>query len=176
MKLTVAKIKSAKSEKELLERLGSELERLVPVNLHNDLDSLVAKMKSLSPGLRAMAATFKLDVSMALDDLGWHFANFHHKPYCKETSRGLHTLEATEAAEVFDRAYQITLPYWHDIGKMLKQDFGTFSQWYNESPLDKALGPLNNKMWEICNRLDKRSLMQYWLEYARRYPDRVVMK
>jgi len=109
MKLTIAKIKSARSDELLFERLGAELERLLPVDLHNDLDALVARMRTLSPGLRSMAATFKLDVSMALDDLGWHFANLHHKRYCKETSRGLHTLEASEAAEIFDRAFEIVL-------------------------------------------------------------------
>jgi hypothetical protein len=115
-----------------------------------------------------MAAIFKLDVSMALDDLGWHFANFHHKRYCKETSRGLHTLEASEAAEIFDRAFEIVLSYWDDISKMLmgdsRRNFCIFSEWYAGSSLEKALGPLNNALDEICDRSKKYRLMNYWRE------------
>ena len=48
-----------------------------------------------------MAATFELDVSMALDDLGWHFGNWTHRGYCDETLHGLRELEAGEYTEMF---------------------------------------------------------------------------
>ena len=57
----------------LIEDMASEFDFLMPL----DCDEFVAHLSDLSPGLRAMAATQKLDVSMVCDDLGWHFANWH---------------------------------------------------------------------------------------------------
>jgi hypothetical protein len=111
MILTVKAIRAARSDKDLFHKLAAELTRRLPVELHDDLDRFVVEMRSLPSGLRAMAATFKLDVSMALDDLGWHFANFQHREYCHETSRGLWELGATEVAQVFDKAYEFVLPF-----------------------------------------------------------------
>jgi len=37
------------------------------------------------PCASAMAAMYQLDVSMTLDDLGWHFANRHQRGDCEET-------------------------------------------------------------------------------------------
>jgi hypothetical protein len=37
---------------------------------------------------------------MALDDLGWHFYNFHSRELAEETYRGLRELGADEAAEI----------------------------------------------------------------------------
>jgi len=49
----------------------------------------VAEIQGLPVGLRAMAATYELDVSLALDDLGWHFGNWHNEDLAEETARGL---------------------------------------------------------------------------------------
>jgi hypothetical protein len=51
-----------------------------------------------------MAATFELDVSMALDDLGWHFVNWTHRGFCDATLWGLRELEAGEYADMFVKA------------------------------------------------------------------------
>src|ERR1700756_281944 len=99
MVLTINGIRASRSDKQLFDKLTAELTRRLPIELHDDLSRFVQEIQSLAPGLRAMAATFKLDVSMALDDLGWHFANFHHREYCNETSRGLWELEAEEVAQ-----------------------------------------------------------------------------
>jgi len=44
-----------------------------PRELDWDTKGHLARMRALPPGLRAMIAIYELDVSMALDDLGWHF-------------------------------------------------------------------------------------------------------
>ena len=174
MRLTAAAIRTIRANQTLLDKLFVELNRLLPSELHEDLDALVTAFEGLSPGLRAMAATYQLDVSMGLDDLGWHFANWHHRAYCDETSRGLWELEANEVAQIFDQAYRLVLPYWDAIGDMLAADSKVFVDWYYESPLEKVLSPLNVRLWEICEKLGEDRLLQFWLDYARKYPERVV--
>jgi hypothetical protein len=174
MVLTIKGIRAARSDKVLFDKLTTELTRRLPVNLHDDLDLFVEEIRSFPPGLRAMAATFKLDVSMALDDLGWHFANFHHREYCNETSHGLWELEAQEVAQIFDQAYQRVLPYWGQISDMLAVDFFVFSEWYHESELEKVLSPLNRRLWGIGDLSAEFRLMRFWMEHARKHPERCV--
>src|SRR5262245_11099935 len=69
--------------------LSSALNERIPSSLLVDLDAFVAQLQKLPPGLRAMAATHQLDVSMSLDDLGWHFANWHDHGLAEETTLGL---------------------------------------------------------------------------------------
>jgi hypothetical protein len=174
MVLTIKSIRATRSDKQLFDKLTAELTRRLPVELHDDLDRFVEEIECLPPGLRAMAATFKLDVSMALDDLGWHFANFHHREYCNETSRAFWELEAQEVAQIFDQAYQLVLPYWDQISDMLAVEFKVFSEWYYQSDLDKALSPLNCRLWDICEKSPEFRLMQFWMLHARKHPERYV--
>jgi len=80
-RLTHQVIRRTKSDVALLKKLFGELEVSVPASLHDDLDDFVAAIQDLPAGLHAMVATYQLDVSMALEDLGWHFANWHAKFY-----------------------------------------------------------------------------------------------
>jgi len=146
----------------------------MPAELHDNIDDFVQHLLRLPPGLRAMAATFQLDVSMALDDLGWHFANWHHKPYCEETLRGLQLLNAREAAEIFSVSYELVLPHWEEIGNLIEDDFHQFIDWYSDSELENSLEPLNQRMWEIRDESKEYGLMQYWLTYARKYPENIL--
>src|SRR5260370_15628269 len=112
--------------------------------------------------MRAMAALFRLDVRMTLDDLGWPFANSHHRAYCDETLRGLQELEAHEAAEIFSSAYALARPHWDEIGRLLSQSFDAFTEWYSGSDLEKSLDPLNERMWDLCRATGKLGLLTYW--------------
>jgi len=174
MALTVKTIRPCRSDNALFKKLTAELTSRLPCQSHDNLDRFVEELQGLPPGLRAMAATFKLDVSMCLDDLGWHFANFHNHAYCGETSRGLWQLEANEVAQIFDKAYQLILPYWDRISDMLAIEFNMFANWYYESELNTALNPLNYRLWDICEESKDYGLMKFWLDYARKYPGRVV--
>jgi len=121
-----------------------------------------------------MAATYDLDVSLALDDLGWHFATWHHQPLAEETQRGLDALHAHEAAQLFSAAYALVLPHWHTIGRLLIHDVADFIVWYAGSELEKALEPLNRQMWTLRDSRGYWGLMSYWLPYARAYPYNLV--
>ena len=112
MALTEEQIRDCTSDEELFQALSAELHRRLPDGEGDDLDLFVERLRALPKGLRAMAAIYQLDVSMALDDLGWHFANWHHRPYCDETLRGLQELEAHEPAEIFSEAYELAQSYW----------------------------------------------------------------
>ncbi len=120
-----------------------------------------------------MAAIHSLDVSMALDDLGWHFFNERHRGLCEETRLGLRELEAIEAADIFEAACAIVFPQWDEIVALSLQDADEFVKWYGESGLEGKLHPLNLRLWAICEAR-KLGLLGYWLDYARKYPERVV--
>jgi hypothetical protein len=174
MKLTEAKIKACNTDKELFNEITAELERQIPVELKRDLKAFVNHIRRLPAGLRAMAATHELDVSITLDDLGWHFANHHYKPYCEETLWGLKELDAQEAAYIFSASFELVLPYWEKIGSLVNKDFKLFIDWYNDSELEKALAPLNHKIWNLLEPLEDYGLMSYWLVYARKYPAKLI--
>jgi hypothetical protein len=165
MTLTEERIRGCTSDEELMAALSAELHRRLPKKEGDGLDRFVEQLRRLPRGLRAMAAIYQLDVSMALDDLGWHFANWHHRVYVDETLRGLQELEAHEAAEIFTSAYELAQPYWDTIGELVGQDFEKFVDWYTDSELEQALDPLNTRMWDLC--APNYGLMAYWLTYAR---------
>jgi len=173
MPLTQQFIRQCSDDEALFKALSAELCRRMPPELEWDRDDLMARMRACPPGLRAMAAVYQLDVSMTLDDFGWHFGNWHHRAYCEETLRGLRELGAHEAAEIFQAAYALVQPYWDRIGELLQQDFDEFAKWYRGSDLEKALDPLNRRMWDFCKRT-KFGLLDYWVPYARKYPGKVA--
>ena len=84
MVLRIDQIKACPDDA-LLKLLGGELtERLGPSEGDN-LDEFLTRLSRIPVGLRAMAAVYQLDVSLTLDDLGWHFANWHHRGYSEAT-------------------------------------------------------------------------------------------
>jgi hypothetical protein len=97
--------------------LSEELQTRLPDGQDRDLDLFLKRIRLLPVGLRAMAATYEFDVSLTLDDLGWHFCNWCHRPYCEETLWALRELEAFEYAEAFAQAYEMAQPYWCQIAE-----------------------------------------------------------
>ena len=140
------------------------LDGRVPASLQGDLDSFVAAIQQLPSGLRAMASIYQLDVSLALDDLGWHFANWHHHGFALETSRGLRELGADSLATLFDAAYAQATQYWSQLAAP------GFVKWYRDSDLERGLEPLNEQMWAFCRQQGDLGLLALWLAYARRHP------
>lgn len=171
MALTEARIRECSGRDDLLELLTAELQSRLPDGEGQDLHRFLAQIRAIPIGLRAMAATYQLDVSITLDDFGWHFANWHHRAYCDETLWALRELEAAEEAELFARAYSIVQPYWDKIGELVESDFQDLVEWYFDSPLDKALTPLTERMWEL--QKTHYNLFGHWVSYARKYPHKI---
>jgi hypothetical protein len=151
------------SNDQVFELLGEQLEKRLP----NRTDpEFVDELRALPVGLRAMAATYELDVSLTMDDLGWHFGNWHDLDLAEETARGLEELRATELAGLFRQALAHAKDYWSELGSE------TWSDWYHGSRLEEAVMPLNERAWAL---LEDRwnGIFSYWVEYARQHPDRV---
>lgn len=155
---------ASSSDDELFTLLGKELEKRASAKRGSP--AFVAQIRNLPVGLRAMAATYELDVSLALDDLGWHFGNWHAPALAEETAHGLEELGATELATVFKDALRLAIRYWNELGAK------NWTQWYHGSPLEKAMAPLNEQAWAILKGKEK-GIFKYWLDYARKYPDRL---
>jgi hypothetical protein len=156
---------SASSDDELFNLLAKELEKRISVK--RDSPEFMAEIQKLPIGLRAMAATYELDVSLAMDDLGWHFGNWHNTVLAEETIRGLDELGATELMVIFKEAFQITFQYWDKLGAK------DWSKWYHDSPLEKEIKPLNEQAWKIL-KAKKNGIFEYWVQYARKHPERIT--
>lgn len=171
MALSEAQIRACETDGDLSKLLSAELTLRLPDGEGPDLDLFLATTQKMPIGLRAMAAIYQLDVSITLDDLGWHFANWHHRGYCEETIWALRELEAFEQADMFAKAYVAAQLYWDQIGAMVAYDFAHFVKWYPDSELEKATMPLTKRMWELQ---EEKVLLRYWVSYARKYPERLV--
>jgi len=164
MSIITLKAISASSDDELVKLLGKELGRRIAAKHSSSV--FVFEIQKLPVGLRAMAATYELDVSLTLDDLGWHFGNWHSLTMAEETIRGLEELGASELANVFREALRLAVRYWPMLGSK------DWSRWYQGSPLEKAMELLNQQAWSILKR-NKNRIFYYWADYARKHPDRI---
>jgi hypothetical protein len=115
MKLSLADIQNEKDDERLFKLLTSALNELFPPDVQNDQNQFVIALTNAPSGLRAMAGTFDLDVSMSLDDLAWHFGNHNDERFLQETVASLRELEALEAADIFLSAWEIVKPYLPEI-------------------------------------------------------------
>ncbi len=156
---------SVSSDDELFKLLAKELERRISVT--RESPEFAAEIQKLPMGLRAMAATYELDVSLVMDDLGWHFGNWHNTVLAEETIRGLDELGAAELAVIFREAFHIALRFWDELGTK------DWSKWYHGSPLEKEIEPLNERARKILDG-KKNGIFEYWVNYARKYPERVA--
>jgi hypothetical protein len=116
-----------------------------------------------------MASTFELDVSITLDDLGWHFANWHHLGFARETLHGLRELGAAQVAALFEQALVIACENWDFFGAP------DFVERYDGSAVETALSPLNRRCWDLFGSSSgsRESLLDFWVPYARTYPANV---
>jgi hypothetical protein len=156
---------STSSDDELFKLLAKELEKRISVG--RESPEFVAEIQKLPIGLRSMAATYELDVSLVMDDLGWHFGNWHNTALADETIRGLDELRATGLAIIFKEAFQIAFRYWD---KLAAKDW---SKWYHGSLLEKEIEPLNERARKILDG-KKNGVFEYWVNYARKYPERIA--
>jgi hypothetical protein len=168
--ISITQIENTTSDVEVFDLLSEELRRLSRQHSWSTYQEYYIFIKSLPTGLRSMAAVYDLDVSMTLDDLGWHFMNWHSLELVRETLSGLQELGAVREAEIFNQAIEIAGRHWTFIGSE------TFKERYMDSPLNIELAPLNHTLWELMSpdNPDGRDLLSYWAPYARKFPHQVV--
>jgi hypothetical protein len=172
--LTIEAIKSAKTDERLLNMISDELERCLPRRPSEDIAAYVRAIRALPRGLRAMAATYDLDVSVTLDDLAWHFLNWYDRDLAEETRQGLIELEAHDFARWFEEAYAIISPFWDAMGSVRLGTGPDWGEWIEESGLKAQLAPLNDRFWEMFSAKPRRGIIELWVPYARKYPERLV--
>ncbi len=94
--------------------LKKELEELLTARAVGDPyspdGSFAANIARLPPGLRAMAATHWLDISLTLDSITWHFGNFGEPHLVAETEAGLRELGLHDLTSCFVEARELMLP------------------------------------------------------------------
>jgi hypothetical protein len=161
----------AKSDEELLQEIFTILSSKVNGNPYGDDSEFASAIRLLPLGLRAMAATHWLDISLTLDNIGWHFLNFGEPDFVKETHLGLRELGLDDLAGWFIEAYEIVEPLKAEIRE---------SEEYDETLRDHGvldrMDELSKLAWDQdgSDRKPSRSaIYDSWVRYARSHPDRV---
>ena len=156
------------SDEELLKRLFEHLESKAPKQ--DDWKDCALAIQRLPAGLRAMAATNCLDISMTLDDMGWHFFNFGEPAWVDETLQGLRELGLVEVAGWFEEARDLMRTFPETSSSDDYYEFSTTGR-------GARLGEIASLFWE--RQRNTPSLVQgsliydAWVRYTRLYPAKV---
>ena len=124
------------------------------------------EIRRLPRGLRAMAATHHLDVSLTLDDIGWHSLNFGHPSHVEETELGLRELGLSDLADMFREAYSLVGPLLPEI----RQPGGDYYRVIERAGHTKRIDELSSQAGTV---LGNQGVYRRWAAYAREHPDRV---
>jgi hypothetical protein len=171
--MSAAAIRACKTDEELFEFLETAHSQCYIAQMDSGGDDWVQQLRKMPAGLRAITVTFELETQLTFGGLGEFFANWLHRDYCKETLLGLRELEAKEAADVFVKAYSLVQPHWDKIDELMDAvPMPAFDDWYQGSELQQALVPLDERMFALRQANGDRGLIEYWLPYARKYPER----
>lgn len=159
----------ARTDEELLKEILSVLSRSVPsvADPYSEDGSYAAAIGSLPPGLRAMAATHHLDISLTMDDIGWHFLNFGEPGLVRETEAGLRELGLDEIADYFAEAHSIVDPLKPEIKEA--QDY--YACLESRGLMDRT-NELTNKASAKQPTLSGSPIYAAWTKYARMHPEK----
>jgi hypothetical protein len=158
------------------EGLRDELFRLLTAHATGDAyspdGSFAANIAQLPVGLRAMAATHCLDISLTMDSMTWHFGNFGEPHLVAETEAGLRELGLSELAACFVEAKEMMLPL---LAERTEADGDPYEILEGAELTERAddldrrasalseLGPGNSAIYNA------------WVRYAREHPERVFL-
>jgi hypothetical protein len=129
-----------------------------------------ANIALLPAGLRAMAATHWLDISLTLDSLTWHFGNFGELHLVAETECGLRELGLHQLASCFVEAKELMLPL---LAQRTEAD-GDPHEILERAGLEARADELNRRAWALDDLGSGKSVIyEAWIRYTRQYPERV---
>ena len=173
MTLTIETIRATESEEALFDLLSTELDRLLPDEVKEDLDRYYQALDSLPQGMRAMAGIYFFNISMTLDSLALHFANHHDERDLRETLNGLRELELTGIADLFEQAWKFMEPH---MAELRSGDYGgkDLSEWLVDIGAKELTGPMDGIIRARCEEGGELGLLSVWPIYARKYPERCV--
>ena len=132
--------------------------------------TLAANIAQLPPGLRAMAATHWLDISLTLDSITWHFGNFGEPQLVAETEAGLRELGLHELASCFMEAKELMVPLLANRTELDGDPYEILEQ----TGLRTRGDELDQRAWELCDLGTKSSaIYEAWIRHTREHPERV---
>lgn len=154
--------------------LRDELLQLLTVhatgNAYSSDDSFAANIARPPPGLRAMAATHCLDISLAIDSITWHFGNFGEPHLVSETEAGLLELGLHDLAKCFVEAKELMQPL---LAKSTEAD-GDPHEILERAELTHRPDELDRQASELGELGPGESAIYgAWVSYARQHPQRV---
>src|SRR4051794_27116010 len=154
--------------------LMNEIQQLLTAratgNPYAEDGSFAANLALLPPGLRAMAPTHWLDISLTLDSITWHFGNFGEPQLVAETEAGLRELGLDELAKCFTEAKELMVPL---LAHRTDAD-GDPYEILDRAGLRTRADRLDRRARALGSRNPKKSLIyEAWIRYAREHPERV---
>lgn len=152
--------------KEILEALSKSLSP--SADPYSEDGSYAAAIGSLPMGLRAMAATHHLDVSLTMDDIGWHFLNFGEPALVRQTEAGLRELGLSDIAEYFMEAHAIVDPLRPEI-----KEAEEYYECLEGRGLMERINELTDKASAKQPSLSGSPIHAAWVTYARAHPENV---
>lgn len=158
-------------DNELLDKLLGILTDKVKANPYSAEPDLANEIQSLPVGLRAMAATHWLDLSLTIDSMTWHFGNFGEPGLVAATYNGLIELGLTELAACFAEARDFIQP----ILRNRKPEDGDLYEIVEKL----GLGALRSEIDARGEALagvgpgETSTIYTAWIQYAREHPDRI---
>lgn len=160
----------ALTDEELLKEIFSALSKSVSsvADPYSEDGSYAAAIGSLPIGLRAMAATHHLDISLTMDDIGWHFLNFGEPALVRQAEAGLRELGLNEIADYFVEAHAIVNPLRSEI----KEAEDYYACLESRGLMDR-INELTDKASAKQPTLSGSAIYAAWAKYARLHPENV---
>ena len=159
-----------KDDKGLMKDLEQLLTARVSGNPYSDDGSFARSISLLPPGLKAMAATHWLDISLTLDSITWHFGNYGEPGLVAESEAGLRELGLHELAQCFVEARDLMAPL---LAKRTPAD-GDPYEIPERAGLRELGDEIDRRAWVADGRKPGESaIYKAWIRYARQYPERV---
>lgn len=154
--------------------LRQELEQLLTSRAvgdpYSDDGSFAATIARLPAGLRAMAATHWLDISLTLDSITWHFGNFGEPSLVAQTEAGLRELGLQELADCFVGAKELMTPL---LAQRADAD-GDPYEILERAGLREQANEIDDRASALGNLGPGESVIyNAWIRYTRQHPDRV---
>lgn len=160
------------SDKELLEELFSMLSKRITADPYSEDGAYAVAIRELPVGLRAMAGTHHLDVSLTMDDIGWHFLNFGEPGLVAETELGLRTLRLDDLASWFAEARDIMAPLRREIAA--PDDYGECLARHGQMDRINELTDKAQALAVGCSEeVSGSPIYKAWVQYTRQHPREV---
>jgi len=157
-------------DEKVLEALQAILTERIAGDPYSPDGSFAHQLASLPLGLRAMAATHWLDISLTLDSITWHFGNFGERGLVAATEAGLIELGLTDLAVCFREAREVVLPL---LAERTDEDKDLYD-YYALKGCASIIEHLDNKAWGLKDTSDGESaIYDAWVRYARQHPERI---